>query len=116
MPRNPDQFLPSRDQLGSLRDYLHGRTYSAASVSVRLDGAPPHAAGSPLEDVSKVSGALYVVINVLSRRVLDAVYSGQSSTEARDAWIALLLIAQSWRDSPELPADLKALVDEALPL
>lgn len=44
----------------------------------------------------------------------DAVFS--SNAEARDAWVALLLIAQNWRDSPDLPADLKTLVDQALPL
>ncbi|WP_406468894.1 hypothetical protein [Streptomyces sp. NBC_01594] len=66
--------------------------------------------------MSKVSGALYSVINVLSRRVLDAVYSGESDAEAREAWVELLLIAQNWRDSPDLPADLKTLVDEAIPL
>ncbi|MFE7268322.1 hypothetical protein ACFU9B_41060 [Streptomyces sp. NPDC057592] len=66
--------------------------------------------------MSKVSNALYVVVDGLARQVLDAVFFGQSNAEARDAWVALLLIAQNWRDSPDLPADLKTVVDEALPL
>ncbi|MFJ8159043.1 hypothetical protein [Streptomyces sp. NPDC094468] len=66
--------------------------------------------------MSKVSNALYEVVDGLARRVLDAVFSGQSNAEARDAWVALLLIAQNWRDSPDLPADLKTVVDEVLPL
>ncbi|MCQ1580603.1 hypothetical protein [Streptomyces parvus] len=117
MSQSPDQpLLPSRHQVGSLRDFLHGRTYSAASLTIRLDGAPSHAAGSPLDDVSKVSGALYEVVDGLARQVLDAVFSGQPNAEARGAWVALLLIAQNWRDSPALPAELKTMVDEALPL
>ncbi|MFF9131534.1 hypothetical protein ACF1AY_38650 [Streptomyces sp. NPDC014776] len=66
--------------------------------------------------MSKVSNALYEVVDGLARRVLDAVFSGQSNAEARDAWVALLLIAQNWQDSPDLPTDLKTMVDEALPL
>lgn len=66
--------------------------------------------------MSKVSNALYEVVDGLARRVLDAVFSRQSNAEARDAWVALLLIAQNWQDSPDLPADLKTMVDEALPL
>ncbi|GGT51848.1 hypothetical protein [Streptomyces atratus] len=66
--------------------------------------------------MGKVSNALYAVVDGLARRVLDAVFSGQSNAEARDAWVALLLIAQNWRDSPDLPTDLKTVVDEALPL
>ncbi|MFF4244933.1 hypothetical protein ACFYY2_10720 [Streptomyces sp. NPDC001822] len=66
--------------------------------------------------MSRVSNALYEVVYGFARRVLDAVFSGQSNAEARDGWVALLLIAQNWRDSPDLPADLKSLVDEALPL
>ncbi len=49
-------------------------------------------------------------------KVLDAVYSGQPNDEACYSWVALLLIAQRWRDSPDLPADLKALVGGAFPL
>ncbi|MGW1654618.1 hypothetical protein [Streptomyces atratus] len=66
--------------------------------------------------MGKVSNALYAVVDGLARRVLDAFFSGQSNAEARDAWVALLLIAQNWRDSPDLPTDLKTVVDEALPL
>ncbi|MFF2009325.1 hypothetical protein ACFVWY_09660 [Streptomyces sp. NPDC058195] len=66
--------------------------------------------------MSKVSNALYEVVDGLARRVLDAVPSGQPNAEARDAWGALLLIAQNWRDSPDLPADLKTVDDKALPL
>ncbi|MFJ7497945.1 hypothetical protein ACIQZB_44065 [Streptomyces sp. NPDC097727] len=66
--------------------------------------------------MSKVSNALYEIVDGLARQVLDAVFSGQSNAEARDAWVALLLIAQNWRDSPDLPADLKTVVDGALPL
>ncbi|MER5896404.1 hypothetical protein [Streptomyces sp. NPDC001876] len=66
--------------------------------------------------MSKVSNALYEVVDSLARRVLDAVFSGQSNAEAGNAWVALLLIAQNWRDSPDLPTDLKTVVDEALPL
>ncbi|MEU0982984.1 hypothetical protein ABZ488_27530 [Streptomyces griseus] len=66
--------------------------------------------------MSKVANALYKVVNALGRPVLDAVSSGQPNDEARDSWVALLLIAQHWRNSPDLPADLKALVDGALPL
>lgn len=69
-----------------------------------------------MDDVSKASNALYEVVDGLARRVLDAAFSGQSNSEAREAWGALLLIAQNWRDSPDLPADLKTMVDEALPL
>ncbi|MCX5400672.1 hypothetical protein [Streptomyces sp. NBC_00102] len=117
MSQSPDRpLLPSRQQVGNLREFLHARTYSAASVTIRLDGAPAHAAGSPLDDVSKVSDALYEIVDGLARRVLDAVFSGQSDAEARDAWVALLLVAQNWRDAPGLPADLKTLVDEAFPL
>lgn len=117
MPQRSGQPpLPSRQQLASLRDFVHGRTYSAASVAIRIDGAPPHAEGSPLDDVSKVANALYEVVNALGRPVLDAVSSGRPNDEACDSWVALLLIAQHWRDSPDLPADLKALVDGALPL
>ncbi|MFJ8045517.1 hypothetical protein ACIRBX_33915 [Kitasatospora sp. NPDC096147] len=108
--------LPSRQQLAGLRDFVHGRTYSAAWVAVRPDGAPPHAEGSPLDDVGKVADALYEVVNALGRPVPDAVHSGQPNEEACDSWVALLLIARHWRDSPDLPANLKALVDGALPL
>ncbi|AXE76616.1 hypothetical protein [Streptomyces atratus] len=66
--------------------------------------------------MGKGSNALYAVVDGLARRVLDAVFSGRSNAEARDAWVALLLIAQNWRDSPDLPTDLKTVVDEALPL
>ncbi|MFJ8803111.1 MULTISPECIES: hypothetical protein [unclassified Streptomyces] len=66
--------------------------------------------------MGKVSNALYEVVDGLARRVLDAAFSEQSDAEARDAWVALLLIAQNWRDSPDLPTDLKAVVDDALPL
>ncbi|MFC8706643.1 hypothetical protein ACFUIV_31275 [Streptomyces anulatus] len=66
--------------------------------------------------MSRVSNALYEVVDGLARRVLDAVFSGQPSSEAREAWVALLLIAQNWRDSPDLPSDLTTMVDEALPL
>ncbi|MEU9298697.1 hypothetical protein [Streptomyces sp. NPDC048266] len=66
--------------------------------------------------MSKVSDALYEVVDGLARQVLDAVFSGQPNTEAHGAWVALLLIAQNWRDSPDLPAELKTMVDEALPL
>ncbi|QYA98288.1 hypothetical protein KZO11_34195 [Streptomyces anulatus] len=69
-----------------------------------------------MDDVSRVSNALYEVVDGLARRVLDAVFSGQSNSEAREAWVALLLVAQNWRDSPDLPADLTTMVDEALPL
>ncbi|MFG2454562.1 hypothetical protein ACGFSG_34925 [Streptomyces sp. NPDC048512] len=117
MSQSPDQpFPPSLDQIGGLRNFLHGRTYSATSVTIRLDGAPPHDAGSPLDDVAKVSNALYAVVDGLARRVLDAAFSEQADTEARDAWVALLLIAQNWRDSPDLPTNLKTVVDDALPL
>ncbi|MEU8795692.1 hypothetical protein [Streptomyces sp. NPDC048643] len=66
--------------------------------------------------MGKVSNALYEVVDGLARRVLDPVFSEQSDAEARDAWVALLLIAQNWRDSPDLPTDLKTVVDDALPL
>ncbi|MFJ4679225.1 hypothetical protein [Kitasatospora sp. NPDC088783] len=55
-------------------------------------------------------------MNALGRPVLEAVYSGQPDDEAHGSWVALLLIAQHWRDSPDLPANLKAMVDGALPL
>ncbi|WP_431987083.1 hypothetical protein [Streptomyces griseoflavus] len=66
--------------------------------------------------MSQVSDALYEVVDGLARQVLDAVFSGQPKAEARGAWVALLLIAQNWRDSPDLPPELKTMVDEALPL
>ncbi|MFD6293824.1 hypothetical protein ACFWFU_03200 [Streptomyces sp. NPDC060235] len=66
--------------------------------------------------MGKVSNALYEVVDGLARRGLDAVFSEQSGAEARDAWVALLLIAQNWRDSPDLPTDLKGAVDDAIPL
>ncbi|MFJ9924337.1 hypothetical protein ACIRSF_34195 [Streptomyces rubiginosohelvolus] len=69
-----------------------------------------------MDDVSRASNALYEVVDGLARRVLDAAFSGQSNSEAREAWVALLLIAQNWRDSPDLPAELKTMVGEALPL
>ncbi|ROV67030.1 hypothetical protein D3105_18835 [Streptomyces globisporus] len=69
-----------------------------------------------MDDVSRASNALYEVVDRLARRVLDAVFSGQSNSEAHDAWVELLQIAQNWRDSPALPADLKTMVEEALPL
>ncbi|WP_327289467.1 hypothetical protein [Streptomyces sp. NBC_01198] len=59
--------------------------------------------------------ALYAVVNVRSRRVLDAVDSGQSAASAREAWLAAMLIARWWRDSPDMPEELKVLVEGALP-
>ncbi|GLF95143.1 terpene synthase family protein [Streptomyces yaizuensis] len=99
----------------TLPGYRVNRLHNIASLPY-VTGAPSHVAGSPLDDVSRVSNALYEVVDGLARRVLDAVSSGQSNAEARDAWAALLLIAQNWRGSPDLPADLKTVVDEALPL
>jgi hypothetical protein len=102
--------LPTRQQLGALRDFLHGRTYSAASTAIQLAGEPPHADDSPMADVRKTSQALYEVVNVLSRRLLDDLCRGLTGSQAEEAWIALLVIARVWRDSPGMPEDVRALV------
>jgi hypothetical protein len=116
VPENADQpSLPTRHQLARLRDFLHGRAYAAGAIAIRLDGEPPHPEGSPIADAGHAAQALYVVVNVLSRRVLDAVYSGRSGDAARDAWGSLLVMAHEWRESPDMPEELKELVGVYFP-
>lgn len=104
--------LPTRVQLCALRDFVHGRSYSAGSVAIRLPGEPPHAADS---DVARASGALYDVTNVLCKRLFAEIDTGQPGVAAELAWEALLAIADAWRDAPNVPAELRKLVfDTAL--
>lgn len=105
--------LPTRDQLCALRDFVHGRSYSAGSVAIRLPGEPPHAADSGVADVARASGALYDVTNVLCKRLFAEIDSGQPGVAAELAWEALLAIADAWRDAPNVPAELRKLVCDA---
>ncbi|WP_157536063.1 hypothetical protein [Kitasatospora mediocidica] len=102
--------LPTRDQLCALRDFVHGRSYSAGSVAIRLPGQPPHAADSGVADAARASGALYDVTNVLCKRLLAELDAGQPGAAAELAWEALLAIAGAWRDAPNVPAELPKLV------
>lgn len=114
-PQPPQQVLPSRQQLAEVRDFLHGRAYAAAGVALQPAGEPPHAEGSPVADARHVSRALYMVVNMLSRRVLDAAHSGRAGDDVHSSWGALLLVAHEWRDSPDMPESLKALVGAYFP-
>ncbi|MFI1811289.1 hypothetical protein ACH414_13300 [Streptomyces sp. NPDC020422] len=104
--------LPTWDQVATLRDFIHGRTYAAAVPIIRLNGEPPHAPGSALARVAEVNGALYEVTSHLCRRLYDELESGHPGPIAHASWDALLTITAAWRDDPELPA----WANELLPL
>ncbi|MES9558752.1 MULTISPECIES: hypothetical protein [unclassified Streptomyces] len=105
--------LPTGDQLCALRDFVHGRSYSAGSVAIRLPGEAPHAADSGVADAARASGALYDVTNVLCKRLFAELDAGQPGAAAEVAWEALLAIASAWRDAPNLPVELRKLVSGA---
>ncbi|WP_053846125.1 hypothetical protein [Streptomyces sp. NRRL B-24085] len=96
--------LPTRDQVAALRDFIDGRTYAAAAVTIRLKGEPPHAPGSALARVAEVNGALYDVTCRLYRRLYEQLDSGHPGPVAQASWDALLTIAAAWREDPELPS------------
>ncbi|WP_157597188.1 hypothetical protein [Streptacidiphilus rugosus] len=102
--------LPTRQQLAELRNFVLERARTTAAIALQLNGEPPHPDPTALADARHAGRALYMVVNMLSRRVLDAVHSGQPSEAARDAWGSLLVVADEWRDSPEMPEGLGALV------
>ncbi|MFC9330852.1 hypothetical protein [Kitasatospora sp. NPDC057015] len=105
--------LPTGDQLRALRDFVHGRSYSAGSVAVRLPGEAPLAADSAVADAARVAGALYDVTDVLCERLFAELDAGQPGTGAEVAWEALLAITGVWRDAPEVPAELRELLADA---
>ncbi|MFB6831119.1 hypothetical protein [Streptomyces hydrogenans] len=95
--------LPTWDQVATLRDFIHGRTYAAAVPIIRLNGEPPHAPGSALARVAEVNGALYEVTSHLCRRLYDELESGHPGPIAHASWDALLTITAAWHEDPELP-------------
>ncbi|GAA3003127.1 hypothetical protein GCM10010519_39030 [Streptomyces lactacystinicus] len=111
--RTVQQTLPTRDELRVLRDFVHGRSYSAGSVAIRLPGEPPHPADSGIADASRASGALHDVTNILFRRLLAELDTGQPGAAAEAAWEALLAIVGAWRDAPNVPAELRKLASHA---
>ncbi|MFG2909786.1 hypothetical protein ACGF13_32605 [Kitasatospora sp. NPDC048286] len=105
--------LPTREQLRALRDFVHGRSYSAGSVAIRLPGEPPHPSDSGMADVSRASGALYDVTNLLCKRLLAELDRGQPGAAAEAAWEALLAIVGAWRDASNVPAELREPASDA---
>ena len=102
--------LPSRRQLACLRDFLHDRVRSAGAAALRSEDESAPAEGSSEGDARHAERALTLVVNLLSRRVLDAVYAGDADDAARYAWELLQAIAREWHDSPEMPHELRELV------
>ncbi|MFF2748383.1 hypothetical protein ACFVVA_22945 [Kitasatospora sp. NPDC058048] len=111
--RAVQQSLPTRDQLGALRDFVHGRSCSAGSVAIRLPGEPPHASDSGVADAARASGALYDVTNLLCKRLFAELDTGRPGAAAEVAWEALLAIAGAWRNAPNVPAELRDLLPGA---
>ncbi|MFD5082542.1 hypothetical protein ACFWOG_07860 [Kitasatospora sp. NPDC058406] len=105
--------LPTRDQLSALRGFVHGRSYSAGSVAIRLPDELPQASDSGVADAARASGALYDVTNVLCKRLFAELDTGQPGAAAEVAWEALLAIAGAWRDAPNVPAELRDLLPGA---
>ncbi|MGW4271058.1 hypothetical protein ACWEGQ_01500 [Streptomyces seoulensis] len=108
------RFLPTRDQVAALRDFIDGRTYAAAAPTIRLNGEPPHVPGSALARVAEVNGALYDVTSHVCRRLYDELKSGHPGPIAQASWDALLTITAAWREDPELPAWVNGLLPAKL--
>ncbi|RKE05032.1 hypothetical protein BX266_7278 [Streptomyces sp. TLI_171] len=100
---SPQPSLPTWDQVVTLRDFIHGRTYAAAVPTIRLNGEPPHAPGSALARVAEVNGALYEVTSHLCRHLYAELATGRPGPVAEESWAALASIAAAWREDPELP-------------
>ncbi|MEV8448352.1 hypothetical protein [Streptomyces parvus] len=100
---SPHQPLPTRDQVVVLRDFIHARTYAAAVPTIRLNGEPAHAPGSSLARVAEVNGALYEVTSHLCRSLYAELTTGRPGPVADASWAALVSIAATWREDPELP-------------
>ncbi|MFJ4714118.1 hypothetical protein [Streptomyces sp. NPDC088785] len=105
--------LPTREQLRALRDFVHGRSHSAGSVAIRLPGEPFHPADSGVADAARAAGAVYDVTNVLCRRLLTELDTGQPGAAAEVLWDALIATAGAWRDAPNMPTELRKLVADA---
>jgi hypothetical protein len=65
--------LPTRERVIELRDFIHGRTYAAVALTIRVDGEPPHAPESDLARVAEASQALYQVTSHLCSTLLRRV-------------------------------------------
>jgi hypothetical protein len=105
--------LPTREQLQALRNFVHGRSFSAGSVAIRLPGDPPHAEDSGVADAARAAGALYGVTDVLCKRLFAELDAGQPGLAAEVAWEALLAIASAWSGSPDMPAELREVLHGA---
>lgn len=105
--------LPTIDQLCALRDFIHGRTYHASSIAIRFRGEPDHPAGSAIAEVPRVSQAVYDVVRRLSMQLYAELEAGQPGPSADAAWAVILTIAAVWRNSPDLPEELRPLLQAA---
>ncbi|MFG2712018.1 hypothetical protein ACGFX2_15895 [Streptomyces goshikiensis] len=107
--------LPTRDQLCALRDFIHGRTYHAGSVAIRFREEPAPAAGSAMAEVPRVSQAVYDVTDHLVTRLFDELDAELPGPSTEATWNAILVIAAVWRDSPDMPEELRRLIGDAGP-
>ncbi|MFC8198163.1 hypothetical protein ACFUTV_22590 [Streptomyces sp. NPDC057298] len=102
--------LPTRERVIELRDFIHGRTYAAVALTIRIDGESPHAPESDLARVAEASQALYQVTSHLCRRLLAELATGRPGSVAEASWEALISISEAWREDRDLPEGMRELM------
>ncbi|MET8827289.1 hypothetical protein ABZX40_15025 [Streptomyces sp. NPDC004610] len=66
-----------------------------------------------MSEVHRVSQAVYDVVHRLSMQLYAELEEGHPGPSAEAAWEVFLTIAAVWRDSPDLPEELRPLIPDA---
>lgn len=66
-----------------------------------------------MAEVLRVSQAVYDVVRRLSKQLYGELEEGRPGPSAEAAWEVILTIAAVWRDSPDLPEELRPLILDA---
>ncbi|MFJ9777762.1 hypothetical protein ACIRVF_42075 [Kitasatospora sp. NPDC101157] len=114
-PALPEPPLPTLQQLRDLHDFIDGQAYAALGPVIRIPGTT-----HPLRDEQRtvVRNAVQAVF-AASQHLYQALwhYLGhdQPDPTARACWAALQALATPWRDHPDLPDHLRALLNPPTP-